>query len=376
MSDFGGITYLITIESNYNTANVYADRLDSGAEGLICALCGNPLSQGSTIRIMPDVHAGKGCAVGTTMTIHDCVAPGLVGVDIGCGMEVYKVSGKRLELQKLDKLIHEKIPAGRSIRATPHRFAERAELDNLRCYRHVQSNKALCSIGTLGGGNHFIELDRDTDGAHWLIIHSGSRHLGVEVATHYQNEAFRQCPEGTPYELSYVTGQSMADYLHDMEVVQKFAALNRQAVADEILRGMKLDVQEHFATVHNYIDLETMILRKGAVSAQEGEKLIIPLNMRDGCLICSGKGNPDWNYSAPHGAGRLLSRAEVRQSVTLSQYKKAMQGIYTSCVNRETLDESPMAYKPMETILKQIAPTADVQERILPVYNFKAGEVV
>ena len=367
---------MITIKSNYNTAIVYADSLDSGAEGLIRALCGNPLSQGSTIRVMPDVHSGKGCAVGTTMTIHDCVAPGLVGVDIGCGMEVYKVSGKRLELQKLDKLIHEKVPAGRSIRNAPHRFAEQVELENLRCYRHVQSNKALCSIGTLGGGNHFIELDRDTDGAHWLIIHSGSRHLGVEVATYYQNEAFRQCPEGTPYELSYVTGQLMADYLHDMEVVQEFAALNRQAVADEILRGMKLDILEHFTTVHNYIDLEKMILRKGAVSAQEGEKLIIPLNMRDGCLICSGKGNPDWNYSAPHGAGRLLSRAEVRQSVTLSQYKKAMQGIYTSCVNRETLDESPMAYKPMETILKQIAPTVDVLGRILPVYNFKAGVVV
>ena len=365
---------MITVTNQYNSAIVYSDRLDPGAEGLLSALCGSPVSEGSKIRIMPDVHPGKGCAVGTTMTVTDKVAPGLVGVDIGCGMEVFRVSGKRLELQKLDKLVHEKVPSGRKIRSTPHRFAEQVDLEDLRCVRHVQQEKARCSIGTLGGGNHFIEVDRGVDGAHWLVIHSGSRRLGLEVASWYQDEAFRQCPEGTPYELSWVSGELLEDYLHDMAIVQKFAALNRQAIADEIVRGMKLDITETFSAVHNYIDLEHMILRKGAVSAQAREKLIIPMNMRDGCLLCVGKGNEDWNFSAPHGAGRLMSRTEVKQSFTLSQYKKAMQGIYTTSVNRETLDECPMAYKPMEAILSQIEPTVEVLERLTPIYNFKAGE--
>lgn len=367
---------MITIENKYSTAVVYADALDPGAEGLIRALCGSPVSKGSTIRIMPDVHAGKGCAVGTTMTIPDCVAPGLVGVDIGCGMTVLKFRAKRLELQKLDKLIHEKVPAGRAIRSTPHRFAAQTELEELRCLRHVQRDKALCAIGTLGGGNHFIELDQGGDGAYWLIIHSGSRRLGVEVASYYQNEAFRQCPEDTPFELAYATGDLLTDYLHDMRITQEFADLNRRAIADEIVKGMKLDVADAFSTIHNYIDTDAMILRKGAVSAKAGERLIIPMNMRDGCLLCVGKGNLDWNCSAPHGAGRLMSRAASRQSFTLSQYKKAMQGIYTTSVSRETLDESPMAYKPMGTILRQIGPTVDVVEHIRPVYNFKAGDEV
>lgn len=367
---------MITIENTYNTAIVYADPIDSGAEGLIRALCGSPVSKGSAIRIMPDVHAGKGCAVGTTMTIRDCVAPGLVGVDIGCGMTVLKFRAKRLELQKLDKLIHEKIPAGRATRSATHRFAEQAELDALYCLRHIRRDKALRAIGTLGGGNHFIELDKSPDGAYWLIIHSGSRHLGVEVASYYQDETFHQCPEGTPYELAYAAGDLMTAYLHDMKITQDFAELNRRAIADEIIKGMKLDVEDSFSTIHNYIDTDAMILRKGAVSAKVGERLIIPMNMRDGCLLCTGKGNPDWNYSAPHGAGRLMSRADVRQSFTLSQYKKEMRGIYTTSVSRETLDESPMAYKPMECITSQLGPAVDVTEHILPVYNFKASEEV
>lgn len=365
---------MITIENTINKAIVYADTLDSGAEGLIRALCGSIVSEGSSIRIMPDVHAGKGCAVGTTMTIGTRVAPGLVGVDIGCGMEVFKVSGKRMEMQKLDKLIHEKIPAGRSIRTKEHRFAEQTEIEKLYCSRHIQQNKALRSIGTLGGGNHFIELDRGEDGAYWLIIHSGSRHLGVEVASYYQDAAFKQCPVGTPYPLAWAEGDLFTAYLHDMKIVQDFAVLNRKAIADEIIRSMKLDVLDSFSTVHNYIDLDAMTLRKGAVSAQKNERLIIPMNMRDGCLICKGKGNPEWNYSAPHGAGRLLSRTEARQSFTLSQYKKEMNGIYSTSVNRNTLDESPMAYKPMETILAQIGPTVEIVEQIRPVYNFKAGD--
>lgn len=309
---------MIIIENTLASAKVFADSIDSGAEGLIRALCGSVLAEGCKIRVMPDVHAGKGCAVGTSMTIGGRVAPGLVGVDIGCGMEVYRGSIKHLELQKLDKLAHESIPSGRAIRTAPHRFAQRARLEELRCLRHVQLEKALRSVGTLGGGNHFIELDKGGDGSLWLVVHSGSRHLGAEIAGFYQNAAFQQCPEGTVYELAYASGSLMEDYLHDMAIAQEFAALNRQAIADEIIRGMKMNVEEQFSTVHNYMDLETRILRKGAVSAQKGEKLIIPMNMRDGCLICLGKGSEDWNYSAPHGAGRLLSRAETRQSFTLS----------------------------------------------------------
>lgn len=366
--------HLITINNSFNSAVAFTNEIDSGAEGLIRALCGSPISKGSKIRIMPDVHAGKGCAVGTTMTLSDCAPPGLVGADIGCGMTVLKVSGKRLEMQKLDRVVHEMIPSGCEIRKQAHRFSEQINLEDLKCFRHIQKDKALRSIGTLGGGNHFIELDQGSDGNLWLIIHSGSRHLGSEVAGYYLKIAFESCPEGIPFELAYTTGELMSDYLHDMRITQDYAELNRQAIAVDIVKGMKWDVDDTFSTVHNYIDLDSMILRKGAVSAKLGERLIIPLNMRDGCLICCGKGNPEWNESAPHGAGRLMSRAEVKQRFTLSQFKKEMKGIYTTSVSHETLDESPMAYKPMDSILEQIGPTVDIIEHIRPLYNFKAGE--
>lgn len=364
---------MVQIENVYNTAVVYADELDSGAEGLLRALCGSPLSEGSRIRIMPDVHPGKGCAIGTTMTLTDKVAPGLVGVDIGCGMEVFRVSGRKLELQKLDRIVRDGIPAGSRTRSKPHRFADRTDLDSLRCVRHVRKDKAVRSIGTLGGGNHFIEVDEGENGARWLIVHSGSRHLGFEVATWYQKEAFQHSPDGTPFELAWAEGELMDDYLHDMVLVQEFAAVNRQAIADEIIRGLKLNVEESFSTVHNYIDMENLILRKGAVSAKKGERLIIPLNMRDGSLLCKGKGNAEWNCSAPHGAGRLLNRSQVRQSFTLSQFKREMKGIYSSSVSKDTLDECPMAYKDPEKILSQIGPTVEITERLRPIYNFKAG---
>ena len=364
---------MITIQNSINSAIVFSDAIDSGAEGLIRALCGSPISKDSKIRIMPDVHAGKGCAVGTTMTLSNCVAPGLVGVDIGCGMTVLRVSGKKPEMQKLDKVVHEMIPAGREIRTKAHRFADQLNLEDMLCFRHIQADKALRSVGSLGGGNHFIELDRGDDGFYWLIIHSGSRHLGAEVADHYQKAAFDCCPEGTPYELAYATGDLMAAYLHDMKIVQDYAELNRQAIAADIMKGMKWNVEDSFSTIHNYIDMEDMILRKGAVSAKQGERLIIPMNMRDGCLLCTGKGNPEWNESAPHGAGRLMNRAETKQFFTLSQFKKEMKGIYTTSIGHDTLDESPMAYKLTESIIKQIGPTVDVVERIRPVYNFKAG---
>ena len=365
----------ITITGAYNTAVVFADQMDTGAEGLLRALCASPISAGSTIRVMPDVHAGKGCAIGTTITITDWLAPGLVGTDIGCGMTVCRISGRKPELQKLDKLVQARVPAGRAVRSSPHRLAEQADLEDLRCAKHIRREKALASIGTLGGGNHFVELDQGADGTYWLIIHTGSRSLGAEVATYYHERAYSETtPDGIPYELAVTEGSLMDDYLHDVGIVQEFAELNRRAIAEELTRGMKLTVEDSFSTVHNYIDTEQKILRKGAVSARRGERLIIPLNMRDGCLLCIGKGNTDWNQSAPHGAGRLMSRSEAKQSLTLSQYKKEMAGIYSSSVSRNTIDESPMAYKPTEYVLAQIAPTADVIERIKPIYNFKGGE--
>lgn len=365
---------MLKITEKYNTAVIYSDNIDSGAAGLLRALCASPLAEGSQIRIMPDVHAGKGCTVGTTMTIGDYAAPGLAGVDIGCGILACKIGQRRPELPRMDKVIRERIPAGRKIRTSPHLLADQIDLRGLRCARHIQHGKALCSIGTLGGGNHFIELDRDAAGSYWLLIHSGSRHLGVEVAVYYQDTAYKQCPPGTHYELAYAAGKLLDNYLWDMHLTQQFAALNRRAIADEICRAMKFPQQEVIDTAHNYIDTANRILRKGAVSAQADEKLLIPLNMRDGCLLCRGKGNPEWNFSAPHGAGRLLSRSEARQSLTLPQYKKAMQGIYSTSVSRDTIDESPMAYKPMDDIIRQIAPTVDIIERLKPVYNFKAGD--
>lgn len=367
---------MITITGTFNQAIIYTDAIDSGAEGLLRAYCNSPTSEGSTIRVMPDVHAGKGCAVGTTITVTDKIAPGFVGADIGCGMTALKVSGKKLEMQKLDKLIHEMVPAGMTVRSKCHRFADKAELDKLLCLRHIQKDKALLSIGTLGSGNHFIELDQDQSGGKWLIVHSGSRRLGAEVSGHYQNEAYRQSSDGTPFELACVTGSLRDEYLHDLGVVQRFAELNRSAIADEIVKGMKLDVEDIFSTVHNYIDRDAMVLRKGAVSARAGERLIIPMNMRDGCLFCIGKGNPEWNCSAPHGAGRLMSRVDSMRSFTLSQFKKEMKGIYSSTISRETLDESPMAYKPMESIVSQLADTVDIVEHTTPLYNFKAGREI
>ena len=259
---------------------------------------------------MPDVHAGKGATIGTTMTLTDKAVPNLVGVDIGCGMLCIKLKDKRIDLPKLDKTIHELIPAGMKIRSKEHRFAGQARIADLACARHVLQDRAALSIGTLGSGNHFIEIDSDDDGSLYLIIHSGSRHLGVEVASHYQKIAGETKPVSVPFELAYVEGQAFQDYLHDMKLCAEYAVLNRHDIADEIMKAMKLKAESEFTTIHNYIDTEHRILRKGSVSAQAGERLLIPLNMRDGSLICTGKGNDAWNCSAPHGAGRLLSRTQ------------------------------------------------------------------
>ena len=400
---------MIEIRGKYNEAKIFADVVDSASIAQVQELCNQEFTAGSRIRLMPDIHAGAGCTIGTTMTIADKVVPNLVGVDIGCGMETVRIREGRLELQKLDKLIQEKIPSGFAIRDSAHPYLSQIDLSELCCARHVDLLRAERSIGTLGGGNHFIEVDRDDDGNLYLVVHSGSRHLGVEVASHYQQAGYkalnrvddasvealaaRMKAEGRekeipkeikrlknarqtriPKALAYVSGDLFAQYIHDMRIVQRFAMLNRQAMVDVIVKGMKLHVEEQFSTIHNYIDTDARILRKGAVSAKAGERLLIPINMRDGSLLCVGKGNADWNFSAPHGAGRLMSRADARQSFTVSAFKKQMAGVYTTSVSKATLDECPMAYKGMEDILNQIGPTAEVEKILRPIYNFKAGD--
>ena len=400
---------MLEVTGKHNQAKIFTDVVDQASIAQVIELCNQEFAAGSRIRLMPDIHAGAGCTIGTTMTITDKVVPNLVGVDIGCGMETIRVREGHMELQKLDKLIYEKIPSGFDIRAKAHRYLDQIDLEELCCARHVDLLRAEKSIGTLGGGNHFIEVDRDDEGQLYVVVHSGSRHLGVEVAKYYQEEGYKalnRTDDGSlqelvaelkvagrqkeiqkelkrlknlkrtavPRQLAYVEGTLFEQYIHDMKLVQQFAELNRQAMIDEIVKGMKLHVEEQFTTIHNYIDTDAMILRKGAVSARAGERLLIPINMRDGSLLCVGKGNEDWNCSAPHGAGRLMSRGEAKQSFTVSEFKKQMEGIYSTSVGRSTLDECPMAYKGMEDILDNIGPTAEVVKIIKPIYNFKAGD--
>ena len=400
---------MLEVSGRYNQAKIFTDVVDQASIAQVIELCNQEFTVGSRIRLMPDVHAGAGCTVGTTMTITNKVVPNLVGVDIGCGMETARIREDHIELQKLDKLIYEKIPSGFADRPAVHRYAGQIDLEELYCAKHIQMLRAEKSVGTLGGGNHFIEVDRDDEGRLYVIVHSGSRRLGLEVATYYQEEGYKvlnrtdeasldqliaemkaagrqkeiqkelkrrksQKLAGIPRQLAYVSGALFDQYIHDMKIVQRFAELNRQAMMDEIVKGMKLHVEEQFTTIHNYIDTDAMILRKGAVSAKAGEQILIPINMRDGSLLCIGKGNEDWNCSAPHGAGRLMSRGEAKQTFTVSEFKKQMDGIYTTSVGRATLDECPMAYKGMEDILENIGPTAEVTRIIRPVYNFKAGD--
>lgn len=399
---------MIILNGKYNSAKVFTEIIDEGAIAQIIELCNQPISENSSIRIMPDVHAGAGCTIGTTITVSDKIIPNLVGVDIGCGMETIRLKEKHIEVQKLDKLIYEKIPSGFEIRRKAHRYIEKIDLTKLYCYKHIDPLRAEMSIGTLGGGNHFIEADKGSDGSIYIVIHSGSRHLGVETAKYYQNEAYRRLNNSSekevnelierlkaegkekqiqseikkltstkhtnvPKHLAYCDGELFEQYIHDMKIVQQFAFLNRQAMMDEIIKGMGFHVTERFSTIHNYIDTDKMILRKGAVSAESGEKLLIPVNMRDGSLICTGKGNPDWNCSAPHGAGRLMSRSQAKESFTVSEFKKQMKGIYTTSVNQQTLDECPMAYKSIEDIVYNIGDTVEINDIIKPIYNFKAG---
>ncbi|MBR2743361.1 MAG: RtcB family protein [Clostridia bacterium] len=369
---------MIEIKGRYAEANVFTDTLEPSAESMIKAFCDQPASEGARIRIMPDVHAGKGSTIGTTMTIHDKIVPNVVGVDIGCGMLTVKLSEKRIDLPKLDSFIRQNIPCGFEVRERSHRSHGRLDIYDLRCVKKIDIRRAKESIGTLGGGNHFIEIDRDDEDNLYLVIHTGSRNLGLRVAEHYQKKAYGACggrgQDEIPYELSYLSGDDMRDYLHDMEFMQAFAHLNRTVIKEVILDGMKLTEEKSFSTVHNYVDVGAMILRKGAVSAKKGERLLIPMNMRDGSLICTGLGNEEWNFSAPHGAGRLMSRKDALDSFTLTAYKESMEGIFTTSVTRDTIDECPMVYKPMEEIIKNIGDTVVIEKIIKPIYNFKASE--
>lgn len=369
---------MISIKSTYGEVKVFSNELEQSAEGQIKTLCEQPFITGSKIRIMPDVHAGKGCTIGTTMTIGDYVVPNLVGVDIGCGMLTVQLEEKRLNLPELDSFIRQNIPYGRDVRERPHRSHGRINLEDLHCYKKVDTRRAKESLGTLGGGNHFIEVDKDEDGTLYLVIHTGSRNLGLRVAELYQKKAYNAVggrkQTDVPYELAYLIGEEKGDYLYDMAFMQRFAELNRRIIKEVILDGLKLHEADSFSTIHNYIDTDTMILRKGAVSAKKDERLLIPMNMRDGSLICTGLGNEDWNYSAPHGAGRKFSRKDAENSFTVSEFKKQMEGIFTTSVSQDTLDECPMAYKPMEEILQNIGETVRVERIIRPIYNFKASE--
>ena len=400
---------MIEIVGKYNLAKVYTDNIEQAAYAQVLNLMNQKFAEGSLFAIMPDCHAGAGCVIGLTMKIVDKVVPNLVGVDIGCGMLVVKIDKSfKFDLQKVDRIWHEDIPSGMNHRSTKHRFADRAKIEDILA--PIGVDKLKLSIGTLGGGNHFGEIDVNDEGDHYIVIHSGSRHLGIEVCKHYQRlaieyhkdkkksdlavieqlkkegrkseieavlKASKQSQPSIPDELAYLEGQHLEDYLHDMKIAQEYAIWNREAMMEVLLGELgigKDKILEKFCTIHNYIDVENRILRKGSISLQKDETAIIPMNMRDGSIIVRGKGNPEWNFSGPHGAGRLMSRSKAKESLSLDDFKKSMAEIYTTCVSTGTIDESPMAYKPFDEIMRNIEPTADIIERIRPIYNFKASE--
>ena len=402
---------MLEIKGKMNTAICYAKVIEDVAIEQIKRMCDYELTAGNKVRIMPDVHAGKGCTIGTTMTVTDKVCPNIVGVDIGCGMYTVKLADKSLDFEKIDEACHY-IPSGRNVW---NGRRERFDIQELKCYRALKDTKRLArSLGTLGGGNHFIEIDKAADGTHYLVIHSGSRNLGKQVAEIYQQlaidlhagkedyfirreEIIRTYKEAgrraeiqdalkelskeytaktpdVPEDLCWLYGSFLGDYLHDVEICQRFACRNREIMAETILERTGMSKEEAFHTIHNYIDTDEMILRKGAIAAHKGERVLIPINMRDGSVIAVGKGNPEWNYSAPHGAGRIMSRGKAKETLSLEEYRASMEGIYTTSVNESTLDEAPMVYKSLDDILDVINETVDIVDIIKPVYNFKAGE--
>lgn len=402
---------MIEIKGKVNTAICYAKVVEDEAIEQIRRMCDNDFTADSKIRIMPDVHAGKGCTIGTTMTIEDKAVPNIVGVDIGCGMYTVELGKTDIDFVKVDEATHF-IPSGRDVWEGR---MERFDLTGLRCYRNLKNAKRLeRSLGTLGGGNHFIEIDAASDGTKYLIIHSGSRNLGKQVAELYQTLAIDLNAGKADYfkrrdelictykkqgrraeiqtalkamekewtakkptisaDLCYLYGTYLEDYLHDVEICQQFAKRSRERMAEIILEKTGLTAISSFHTIHNYIDTKEMILRKGSIAAHEDEIVLIPINMRDGSVLARGKGNPEWNFSAPHGAGRLMSRTKARETLDLDTYKKTMEGIYTTSVNESTIDEAPMAYKSLEDMIDVIRETVDIIEILKPIYNFKASE--
>lgn len=395
---------MIELNGKYNTAKVFTDNIEATAISQIVELCSQEFVKDSKIRIMPDTHAGAGCTIGTTMTIQDKIVPNLVGVDIGCGMYCVKLKEKEIDFQKLDNTIRKFIPSGQNIRETEHKLMSKLNLKELKCFNFINDDRASKSLGTLGGGNHFIEVNKDDEGNLYLVIHSGSRYLGKQVAEYYQELGYKKLTENRDFkvelinklkregrekdikkelskipttkinkQLAYIEGQDLRNYLNDMKITQKYAELNRIAMASELLKNMDLHEDESFTTIHNYIDINNNILRKGAISATKNEKVIIPINMRDGSLICIGKGNEDWNNSAPHGAGRILSRSKANEKVTLEEFQDSMKEIWTTSVCKSTIDESPMVYKPMQEIIDNIQDTVDIVNIVKPLYNFKAN---
>ena len=372
-----------TIHGVYTSAKIFNtekenNTMDDYALAQLKALCDNQAFDGCTIRIMPDVHPGKVGTIGFTSTLGKQVLPNVIGIDIGCGMSLAKVKGKTKEFQKLDVVIREHVPSGFSIRKNRHSMAQKLDLTRLLCYKHIFEEKALLSLGSLGGGNHFIELDADDEKNTYLVVHSGSRHLGKEVTEYYLKIGQKHLKTKgieIPYETTYLEGELLDAYLHDLAIVQEFASLNREIILAEITKHMKWKILDSYSCIHNYVDfrLDTPILRKGAISAQKDEPVIIPINMRDGILLGTGLGNADWNYSAPHGAGRIMKREDVKANYTVSNFKSAMKGIYSSCINKETLDEAPFAYRDLDSIQDAIQETVAIEKVIKPIYNFKAG---
>lgn len=356
---------------------IFAETVEDSALEQVTKLCNSKDYCENRIRIMPDCHSGKGCVIGTTIALDHKVDPNLVGVDVGCGMLVKGLGYGPVDYDKLDSVIRRCVPSGFNVRGEVLSEMDdiRESLNRLSCLNDVDVERTMLSIGTLGGGNHFIEVDLDDDGFKYLVIHSGSRNLGVRMCSHYHKIAVEKSDGSMPKSLASLYGDDFSNYMHDMAILCKYASRNRRAIANVIFDGMGIeDELGEIETVHNYIDTVGMILRKGAVGASLGEMLIIPMNMRDGSLICKGKGNPDWNYSAPHGAGRLMSRKDARKRLSMEDFRASMSGIASTSVCEDTIDESPMAYKPMEEIIGCIGDTVDVEKIIRPEYNFKASE--
>lgn len=395
---------MFSLKGKYAEAVIYTDNVQDSCISQIYGFLNNEAFKDLKIRIMPDTHSGEGAVIGFTSTIKDKVIPNVVGVDVGCGMRLVKLKEKSIDLAKLDEVIKTYVPSGARVHKKAHKYNSKIDLSKLRCAKNIGLLKAEYDLGTLGGGNHFIEGNIDKDGNIYLVVHTGSRYLGKQVAEYYQELAYKTLKknyidnaklpiiekykaEGREKEiqtaldkikvpkinkaLAYLEGSNMDDYIHDIDIVQKYSSLNRKAIMDIIVEKMGVTVVDSFETIHNYIDVENMIIRKGAIKADKGERVIIPISRKDGSIIAIGKGNPDWNNSAPHGAGRLMSRAEAKSTLKLEDDLEDMKGIYSTTVNEFTLDESSRAYKPLKEILDNITDTVDVIEVIKPIYNYK-----